>query len=125
MKRKLFLLGMISILLAVQEAALVEIEFQLETYFLEGTSINGVTNNAVQICDTMNYNGFNDWFLPSVEELDLMYNNLKAKDLGDFRNDASYWASSHDPQYDVEQAEKLNNSVQSFQNLFVRPARAF
>lgn len=37
--------------------------------------------------------GFTDWHLPTLAELDLMYQNLKRKDMGGFNNDR-YWSSS-------------------------------
>jgi len=49
---------------------------------------------AAQYCDDLEYGGFTDWFLPSKDELDLMYQNLKDKKLGDFRNEI-YWSSSY------------------------------
>jgi TolB-like protein len=55
----------------------------------------GENERAAQICAGMNINGFNDWFLPSKDELDLMYKNLKQKNLGSFSNDF-YWSSSQD-----------------------------
>jgi len=53
----------------------------------------GEKGRASQICDVMVYNEFDDWFLPSRDELDLMYENLKVKGLGGFSN-TDYWSSS-------------------------------
>lgn len=54
---------------------------------------------AAQLCDLLNFNGFKDWFLPSAEELDLMYQNLAANGLGGFdcEQDYWYWSSSECP----------------------------
>jgi len=51
------------------------------------------TMRASQICITLNFNGYRDWFMPSKDELDLMYKNLKQKGLGDLSN-GRYWSSS-------------------------------
>ena len=37
--------------------------------------------------------GYDDWFLPSIYELNLMYENLKVAGVGGFA-DAYYWSSS-------------------------------
>ena len=50
-------------------------------------------DRAAQICQNLDFGGFNDWFLPSLKELDLMYNNLKLNGFGDFGN-RWYWSSS-------------------------------
>jgi len=46
-----------------------------------------------QICISLDIDGYKDWFLPSKDELDLIYKNLKQKDLGGF-NTGWYWSSS-------------------------------
>ena len=48
---------------------------------------------AAKLCDSLTVNGYNDWFLPSKEELKLMYANLKTINLGSFKN-LPYWSSS-------------------------------
>jgi hypothetical protein len=50
---------------------------------------------AAQACVTFTLNGFNDWFLPSRDELNFMYGNLHREGKGDFRNEW-YWSSTAD-----------------------------
>ena len=55
-----------------------------------------ITDYAAKLCYNLvhNANGmtFTDWFLPSKDEVILMYSNLKAKGIGVF-SDAYYWSS--------------------------------
>jgi hypothetical protein len=46
--------------------------------------------------DAMELNGIGGWRLPSLEELALMYKNLKQKGLGDFTTDGLYCSSVED-----------------------------
>ena len=48
---------------------------------------------AAKVCFDLVFNGFDDWFLPSKDELNLLYINLCKEDIGDFDED-SYWSSS-------------------------------
>jgi hypothetical protein len=53
----------------------------------------GETGKAAQMCADLNINGRKDWFLPSKDELNFMYENLKKKGIGNF-SDEWYWPSS-------------------------------
>ena len=59
-------------------------------------SISDFTLYAARVCDNFSYGGENDWFLPSYDELFLMYDNLyRAAALGSFAA-YYYWSSSMD-----------------------------
>ena len=54
---------------------------------------------AADLCAALTVNGVGGWFLPSRDELALVYRNLKAAGLGGFpaggaADNVSYWASS-------------------------------
>lgn len=85
------------------------------------------TVNAAKICNDLFLNDFSDWFLPSKEELNLMYENLKKDGIGCFTA-ASYWSSS---EYNSINAwrQLFNDGNQTNANKnnigYVRAVRAF
>ena len=48
-------------------------------------------SQAMSACNGLSYGGYEDWYLPSIEELDAMYE--KKSSIGGF-SDAYYWSSS-------------------------------
>jgi hypothetical protein len=42
------------------------------------------TGTAAQLCAAIDFDGFKDWFIPSKDELELLYRNLKLKNIGGF-----------------------------------------
>ncbi len=53
----------------------------------------GKGSYAAQLCSDLVLGGYDDWFLPSMDELDLMYQNLKKVGLGGFIG-VWFWSSS-------------------------------
>ena len=59
----------------------------------ERLRVLGENDRAAQLCASLNFDGFSDWFLPSRDELNLMYRNLHQRGLGGFSG-TWYWSSS-------------------------------
>ena len=49
---------------------------------------------AARLCASSNEGGYDDWFLPSKEELDTVYDNKE--DIGGILTSDDYWSSSED-----------------------------
>ena len=84
-------------------------------------------DTAADLCANLSLGGYNDWFLPSKDELNLMYENLKVFGVGGF-TDALYWSSSEfDAWYawgqDYSNGAQLYNSKKYMYR--VRAVRAF
>lgn len=63
------------------------------------------------LCDGLNVGGFDDWFMPSKDELDLMVENLYKNGFGDFEG-YYYWSSSEESDVNVW-GQHFYNGVQS------------
>lgn len=92
--------------------------------------VNGCSTNSIaaKICYDLVLNGYDDWFLPSRDELGLMYTNLKANGLGSFAVFSVYWSSSElDNIYASLQSFENGNQTKDFKllNYYVRAVRAF
>jgi hypothetical protein len=97
-------------------------------YTSSDSSITTTTENyAARLCDTHVIGTYDDWFLPSQDELDLMYDNLKVNGLGGF-SATGYWSSSESGA-NVAWGQGFSGGNQVDVNkdyvLRVRPVRAF
>lgn len=85
---------------------------------------------AAEICSNLTLNGYDDWFLPSIEELEKMYINLYLKDIGGFTHGKYFWSSTEVNQYNAY-ARQFSKSVSGYSNesknylYFVRAVRSF
>lgn len=98
-----------------------------KTYSSSSTSDTTLSEYAARKCSDYESGGYSDWFLPSKEELNLMYLNLKKAGLGSFTT-SFCWSSSESSGY-YAWAQGFYNGNQygdyRFSNLYVRPVRAF
>ena len=82
---------------------------------------------AVNICADYTDGTYNDWFLPSKDELNLMYSYLHQQGLGGFAN-STYWSSSSFT-FIFAYRQNFSDGAQSAgykdYNKLVRPVRAF
>jgi len=67
------------------------------------------SGRAAELAQNFTQNGFTDWFLPSREELNLMFINLRQRRMGNFPTGNWYWSSSQG--YD-----RFNHNRAWFQN---------
>ncbi|TXK96426.1 hypothetical protein BMR02_11515 [Methylococcaceae bacterium HT1] len=87
------------------------------------------TEIAARLVNSYELNGFNDWYLPSEDELGLMYFKLKEKGLGNFVTYGSY-RSSTDGGSNIYSRERAFSSGQTFglgrnSRAHVRAVRSF
>ena len=84
-------------------------------------------NSAKTACEELILNGYSDWHLPSKEELNSVYVNLKQFGVGGFEK-TSYWSSTEYNYYDAK-IRYFNNGEHDYYNKGsvcpVRAVRAF
>ena len=85
------------------------------------------SGTAADICTNLSLDGYSDWFLPSKDELNLMYENLKVFGVGGFTV-YGYWSSSEGNAYDAWAQGFDYGGQHYFNKLYdaqVRAVRAF
>jgi len=86
-------------------------------------------NFAAKYCEELSLNGYDDWFLPSQDELDFLYWQLVSKEMGEFKGlGFGYWSSS---EYDEALAwgqgftTGVQGKIEKTELFLVRAIRAF
>ncbi|RPH31969.1 MAG: DUF1566 domain-containing protein [Bacteroidales bacterium] len=116
--------GCLSTLISGADGIAVGTGSQNTTEIINGCATAGI---AARICRSYSGGSYNDWFLPSKDELGLMLTNLHKEGIGGF-SAANYWSSSESSN---DNAWKYNFSLESTapspknNSYIVRAARAF
>ena len=83
---------------------------------------------AARLASDLAYGGYDDWFLPSTDELNEMYTNLQVEGIGGFAS-AYYWSSSESNANDAPVQLFFDDGIQldnfKYNDARVRVARAF
>ncbi len=82
---------------------------------------------AAKLCYDLVLNTYSDWYLPSKDELNLMYVNLQTQSLGGFASN-TYWSSSEIDSYYAWNQYFYNGgqfSGNKYSTYYVRAVRAF
>ena len=87
--------------------------------------VNGCSQRpiAASVCTDLVLNGYDDWYLPSSDELSLMYQNLRTQNLGSFSN-TYYWSSSQNSSGSAWFVNFGNGDVSNFSKSYYRRVRA-
>jgi len=117
--------GCSSIMIVGADGTAVGTGYQNTIDIVNGCSTAGI---AARICYDLELNGYEDWFLPSKDELNLMYVNLHLNGLGGFAS-AYYWSST-EPSINFNayyQAFDYGSQFLSYKTgtYYVRAVRAF
>ena len=73
----------------------------------------GSGSYAATLCKSLSIGGFSDWFLPSKDELDLMYRNLKKASLCGF-SEGWFWSSSQYNGFGTALFQIFSNGYQDY-----------
>jgi hypothetical protein len=86
----------------------------------------GGFDTATRACYDLVVNGFDDWFLPSFDELNWMYGNLHRNGLGEFKNElySYYWSSTQQDSTSAYVIDFSNGRQMGADIIYVRYVRA-
>jgi hypothetical protein len=90
----------------------------------------GGFDTAARTCVDLTINGFNDWFLPSFDELNWMYGNLHKKGIGEFKNErySYYWSSTQESSlsaFTIDFSNGYQTHSEIIYSYYVRAIRQF
>ncbi|WP_422480935.1 BspA family leucine-rich repeat surface protein, partial [Pleomorphochaeta sp. DL1XJH-081] len=83
---------------------------------------------AAKVCKEAVISGYNDWYLPSLEEFKQIQNNLISKRIGGFRGSvfSNYWTSTESSErYAASWGWSRVSYTSKYKSYYIRPIRAF
>ncbi|WP_395633002.1 DUF1566 domain-containing protein [Flavobacterium sp.] len=90
--------------------------------------LNTCSGAAASACNNYSLSGYSDWYLPSLGELQKIYQNLHVNNIGGFQ-DAIYWSSTQSnasSAWGVDFSNGTSDPYVTLQQAFrVRPVRSF
>lgn len=95
----------------LNSAAITNYHDNLNNYYTNPSICNALNNGSVvaKIALLLNTSGKTDWFLPTNEELQLMYQNLHLQNTGNFTN-SKYWSATQVDQYNAKAIDFSNGN---------------
>lgn len=84
-------------------------------------------NYAASICDQLIYNGFDDWYLPSKDELNFLFIQKEAGRIGNFLSE-EYWSSTEsdaDRAWNQHMGNGITHTEIKVNGACIRAIRAF
>ena len=99
------------------------------SFFGDNKPHKRISDYAAKLCEDLESGGYDDWFLPSKDELNKMYENLYSEGVGGFAPDR-YWSSSEYSSFNAWYQYFYNgyqskNVSKVHGNIRVRAIRAF
>lgn len=109
--------------------AIVTFHNDLTDYFGNPAQCDPTNDGTVAAiyCDSYEINSYDDWFLPSLDELLLIYSNLHAVGTGDFSEDF-YWSSTEADEGNARAIDFMKGTdlnMYKYNTFLVRPVRKF
>ena len=82
------------------------------------------TTYAAGLCKAYNVGGFNDWYLPAINELNQCYNSLEIVnevlgDINGFNLSSDYWSSTEYANYGSARKQNFGNGDKDFLNKYI------
>ena len=77
----------------------------------------GSDDYTFKIVSDLEFNGFNDWFIPSSGSMEAIYTNVHSLGMGNFDESLIYWSSTKEGYFPYVMSFDINSDGQTFNGL--------